>query len=107
MTKQTTILFASDASVSKNEQLKQFVDHGSKDFSTSFIDGELSVVIKTVDEKKQTTDQVRMTAGAIARELSGRKVKEASIDTKELTEAFATLEEENVVTAFAEGWHLG
>lgn len=107
MGKQTLILFEHDEAISKDEQVTEFVKYGSATFATPFIDGKYTVVIKQVEKNKQTLDQVRMIAGDIARELSNRKIKGASIDENALTETFADLEAAKVVTAFVEGWHLG
>src|SRR5690625_6933744 len=57
--------------------------------------------------EKQTYDQVRMIAGAVARELSKRKITEATIDGQLLADSFSALDLEAALTAFVEGWNLG
>ncbi len=104
---QATIIFANDSRVTNNKQIEQFVENSSASFSTLIHEDELIVVVKETKDDNQTYDQVRMTAGAVARELSKRKVTKATIDGKVLSNSFATLIPEPVLTAFVEGWHLG
>jgi len=91
----------------KDENVKQFVQESSGDFATIFTDDTLQVVIKEVKEERQSLDKVRMIAGAIARELTMRKVRTAKISKAELNHAFFTLDDQKVIVAFVEGWHLG
>lgn len=104
---QGTIIFANDSRISNNKQLEQFVENSPGSFSTLIYENELVVVIKEIQEEKQTYDQVRMTAGAVARNLSKRKITQANIDRSVLSNAFETLTPSDVVTAFVEGWNLG
>lgn len=106
MTK-ANILFTTDALVSENDQIKEFVQNSSAPFSALILEGKFAVIVKSIDEKKQTHEKVRMLAGSIARELGKRKIEQAIIDEHTLTESFATLQAEDVVTAFVEGWYLG
>src|SRR5690625_1307246 len=107
MTKQVKILFTDDVMVCKSKQLKKFIEYEKNNFSMPFINGKLSVVIKLIDEERQQLDKIRMIAGAIARELSCRKIKGASIDGESLSKAFIKFERDSVITSFVEGWHLG
>lgn len=107
MINQATILFENDVHIEKNESTKQYVGNSKGDFCTLFVDGELFVVVKVIGDEKQTYERVRMSAGSIARSLSARQVEQASIDETTLTNAFKTLTEGSVITAFVEGWNLG
>lgn len=107
MSIQTTILFSNDSRIQENEQVKQFIENGSALFIALFLGGKLVVAIKEIKEEKQTYEKIRMIAGAIARELSGRKVEKAVVHVDVLKKALPKLEESSMVTAFVEGWHLG
>src|SRR5690625_5243532 len=106
---QANIIFANDSWVINNKQIMQFVKDSAGSFSTLIDEDGLVIVIKEIEEKKLTYDQVRMTAGAIARELSKRKIEKATIDGQLLSDSFSTLDSEAgaVLTAFVEGWNLG
>lgn len=104
---QATILFTTNLPVSENEQVNQFIKNSTTPFSTLILEDKLVVIVKAINEEKQSYEEIRMTAGAIARELSGRKVEQAIIDEKVLVDSFATLTPGAVVTAFVEGWQLG
>ncbi|WP_240508081.1 leucyl aminopeptidase family protein [Virgibacillus indicus] len=107
MSNQATILFEIDERIEANEPLKKFVQNSSKPYSTLYNDGELFVVVKVPEEKSQTYEKVRMTAGSIARELGNYKVEKSSINEEALSKAFHKLQTGAVVTAFVEGWYLG
>lgn len=91
----------------KDEPIKTFVADQSGAHVTVFRDNELYVIIKEVKEKEQTYDGVRMIAGGIARDLQKRKIEKAVVDDREFKEAFPSLDDKKVITAFVEGWHLG
>ena len=91
----------------KDKNVDQFVQESSGDFATVIVDGSLQVVVKEVKEEKQSLDKVRMLAGAIARDLTKRKVKKAKVSKAELNHAFFTLDDRKIIVAFVEGWHLG
>ena len=101
-----TIIFETDALVKDNETLASFVSSSKKPFEIQLIDGELYVIVKEIKEEKQTIDEVRMLAGNIARELSGRKIETAVINEEDVAEAF-NQELAKTVTALVEGWNLG
>lgn len=101
MTKQATIVFSTD------EKLIEQVHNSSHAFSTFYKDDELLVVIKDVNEAEQTYENVRMTAGAIARELGTCKVDQAVLHSVKLATAFGSLDAGELVTSFVEGWELG
>src|SRR5690625_3867396 len=48
-----------------------------------------------------------MLAGAIARELTNKKISAAKVSIKKLQAAFSVLDKRKVIVAFVEGWHLG
>jgi leucyl aminopeptidase len=102
-----TIIFANDSRVKSNKHIELFIENSSAVFSTLFHEDKLIVVIKETKDEKQTYEQVRMMAGAIARELSKRKVEQAIIDEEVLLNSFSTLTSGSVLTAFVEGWNLG
>lgn len=104
MSKQTTIVFEQDVT---DQQVKEYVEQHSGDFTEVLNNGKAEVVVKTVKDPKQTAEKVRMVAGAISRNLRKQKVEEAQIDGAALTKAFSSVDKDTVVTAFVEGWHLG
>lgn len=107
MSMKATIIFANDPLITENESLKQFVENSSTSINKVYNDGELFFVIKQREKGKKSYENVRMTAGSVARELSKQKVEYASINEIALTGAYHTLEKGSVVTAFVEGWTLG
>ena len=104
---QANILFSNNDQVNSNDSLKHLLQHQSKSYIVTIVDNQLFVVIKDEVAKKQTLDAVRMLAGDIGRDLSKQKVDEAVIHAQDLVTSFADLAEEDLVTAFVEGWHLG
>src|SRR5699024_12801544 len=52
-------------------------------------------------------DDIRMMAGSIARDLGKRHVETAVVSGTNLTETYTNFSDDDVVTAFVEGWHLG
>lgn len=101
------LLFDSDKRVTENEQVKSFVENSSKSFCTLILEDELVVVIKEIKEEKQSYEELRMLAGSIAKDLSGRKVEQALLDDNALIESVSKLNDTTVITAFVEGWNLG
>lgn len=89
------------------KNVQDYVADVAGEFVSVFSDNELYVVVKEVKDKQQTYDKVRMIAGGIARNLKKQKSTKATVDSKDLQQAFSTLEAEQVVTAFVEGWQLG
>ncbi|MCG5105024.1 M17 family peptidase N-terminal domain-containing protein [Oceanobacillus alkalisoli] len=106
MSMKATILFANDPLIT-GKSLKQFVENSSTSINKVYKGGELFVVIKKTERGTKSYENVRMTAGSIARELSKQKVEYASINENALTGAYDSLEKGLVVTAFVEGWALG
>src|SRR5690625_2501971 len=104
---QAKIIFTTDEQIINNDQLKRFMENSSRSFETTLYDDELLVIVKYVSTEKQSYEKVRMLAGDISRDLGKRKVKNAHIDEKQLTEALSSLEDDQVIIAFVEGWNLG
>ncbi|GHI00748.1 leucyl aminopeptidase family protein [Neobacillus kokaensis] len=107
MSIQASIVFSNDLRIQSGGAVKQFVENCSASFTTLFLDGELVVAIKECKEDKKSYETIRMTAGAIARELCGRKVEKAVLQVEGLAQEFSTLDAGKSVSAFVEGWHLG
>ena len=107
MSIQATILFANDLQIQEDAKIKQFIENSSAGFTSLFLGEKLVVVIKEFKEDKQSYEKIRMIAGAIARELSGRKVNQAAIQATKLEKSLPNLEAGALITAFVEGWHLG
>ncbi len=101
------VVFSSDLRFQSDGKVKQFVENCSAAFTTLFLDGELVVAVKECEEEKKSYETIRMTAGAIARELCNRKVEKAFIQVEDLAKEFANLDAGKSVAAFVEGWHLG
>jgi len=107
MSNQVSIIFAQDERVEQNNQLRHVINECSGDFKTCFVDDQTYVVIKNVSNDDQTLEKVRMVAGDISREVSKYAFDKALVDENQLVEAFAKLDQANIITAFVEGWHLG
>ncbi|MDY0409084.1 leucyl aminopeptidase family protein [Paracerasibacillus soli] len=91
----------------EKEEQKQYVKKSSGDYVVTLLSDQLYVVLKEVSEKKQTAEKVRMVAGAIARDVSKREIKQAIVAVETLTETFPLVDKAVLITAFTEGWHLG
>ncbi|GEN30017.1 leucyl aminopeptidase [Cerasibacillus quisquiliarum] len=100
------IILETDERVYKRPVLKDYVTNQSGDYVLLTLPEGVFVVLKAVDEKKKTTEHVRMTAGSIARDLGKKKITEAVIEQSVLSE-YINIADEQVVIAFVEGWHLG
>jgi len=107
MSKEVEIIFESDQLVSGNEILKEFVKNGPTGNFSILLNDRHYVIIKEDEKVVHTLEQVRATAGNIARELSARKAPSAQITADVLTSAFKDLDKTSVITAFVEGWKLG
>ncbi|MFD2044821.1 leucyl aminopeptidase family protein [Ornithinibacillus salinisoli] len=105
MTNVAKIIFTHDKMIQANEQVRNFVENTPSSYVTTILAEELVVVMKENDSASY--EDMRMTAGSIARELGKRNIDTASIEMKQLTSTFSNLEAESVVTAFVEGWNLG
>src|SRR5690625_3878657 len=99
---ETKIVFQTE-----KKEIQDFVKHSPGDFAITYVDNELQVIVKEVKEKKQTYEKVRMIAGGIARQLTKRKIETAYVNNVDVKNAFSSLDENKVVIAFVEGWHLG
>src|SRR5690625_1560115 len=86
---QAMIIYSNDPQVTNDEQIKQVVVNEPNSFSTLIIEGKLTVIIKEVEEDKQSYDKIRMVAGDVARALSNRKVDEASIREQDVQALFS------------------
>lgn len=105
MSSNVKIIFGSNALITANLAAKNFVENSSGGHCSVLLEGAHLVVVK--EKSSYTTEKIRSIAGEIARELSGRKVEQASVSAVDLVEGFKQLEGAEVVTAFAEGWKLG
>lgn len=102
MNLQAQILFGA-----QQENIRKFVENSSGNFVTIMVDGTIQVIVKELEKDKQTYDKIRMLAGAIARELTNKKISAAKVSIKKLQAAFSVLDKRKVIVAFVEGWHLG
>ncbi|TXL65157.1 leucyl aminopeptidase family protein [Cerasibacillus terrae] len=102
-----TIILEQDQQIQNHSQLSEYVNQQKGDYVSVVLPDALAIVLKSVEENKQSTDSIRMTAGSIARELGKSKVKEVDVSKEVLGKAYNQLEEAKVITAFVEGWNLG
>lgn len=102
MNLQAQILFGA-----QQENIRKFVENSSGNFVTIMVDGTIQVIVKELEKDKQTYDKIRMLAGAIARELTNKKISAAKVSIKKLQAVFSVLDKRKVIVAFVEGWHLG
>lgn len=107
MSNEVKVIFANDPIVSKNAAIKQFVANQKAGHSSVLIEETHYIVVKECKEKEATHEKVRATAGNIARDVSAQKAETASIQANNLSNAYANLDKESVLTAFVEGWDLG
>ena len=107
MGKHAVIIGLKDNQVAKIKNLRDFIDHSSSETVTQLVDGELVVILKDIDQAKQSTEKVRMVAGKVARELGKLKIEKATISVDTLQGVFCEVEKNKAVTAFVEGWNLG
>lgn len=107
MEKRALIISKTNKKISKDEDLKDYIDRHSSDSVTHVLEGQLSVILKNIDKAKQSTEKIRMVAGTIARQLGKIKVTEAEVDIEDLQNIFTEVDKNQVVTAFVEGWNLG
>ena len=107
MSQHAEIIVANNEKITDHETLQQYVKNSPGSTVQQIVDGELMVVIKEVKKEKQSTEKVRMVAGDIARSLGKLKVDQASVAADTLAKSFSELEQDKVITAFVEGWHLG
>ncbi|MHA6258295.1 leucyl aminopeptidase family protein [Sporosarcina sp. CAU 1771] len=105
MSIEVKVIFESDELIAGNGAVQEFVKNKSGNHSSVFLNETHYVVIK--ESKKSSLENVRATAGAIARELSASKVTSADISADSLTNGYGEFEAGDVLTAFAEGWDLG
>lgn len=90
-----------------NETIKQVVDTASDSYLQGIENDRLTIYVKKIDEKKQTTEFVRILAGKLARTLQKQTVQTVSVNDKALISSFSLVNVEEVIVAFVEGWHLG
>ncbi|HEY4600240.1 MAG TPA: leucyl aminopeptidase family protein [Cerasibacillus sp.] len=100
------IILETDKRIQEQAVLKDYVAKQSGDYVTVTLSEGVVAVLKSVEEKKKTTEHVRMTAGSIARHLGKQKVTEVEVEQSVLNE-YVDLADDQVVTAFVEGWNLG
>lgn len=105
MLKQAEIRFSHE--IASQTSLHQTIEKAVAAFQTLFTEDAIQVIVKTVEEKDQALDKVRMLAGDISRTLKKQGIEEAHINQKGVVDAFATLDADALVVAFVEGWHLG
>ncbi|MFS0690953.1 leucyl aminopeptidase family protein [Sporosarcina sp. 179-K 8C2 HS] len=99
------IIFVNDKLISGNEARKSYVAQQKGGHCSLLIEDTHYVIIK--EAEKANLEKVRSTAGDIARNLSSQKVDKAIVQEGVLGNVFASLDKEEVHTAFAEGWDLG
>lgn len=107
MSKKAIILFTNDPLVEKNDNLKQFVENGSADYQTIWMDEKLYAMMKPLKAEQATYEKVREVAGEIARELSGHKIEKAIMNERVLKDGLPHLHRGKAMQAFVEGWELG
>ncbi|MEH7273664.1 leucyl aminopeptidase family protein [Neobacillus vireti] len=107
MSIQATIIFSNDSRIQTSKHVKQFIENSPAGFQLLMLDGELIVAVKEMKEEQQTYEELRMIAGAIARELSDHKVEKAVIHHDVFKKELRKLQTEAAITAFVEGWQLG
>ena len=107
MTKQAVIIAATNERVTSNQALENYVESTPGTTVQQLVDGELAVIIKTVDRVNQSTEKIRLIAGSIARDLGKLKMDQATIAEDTLTTSFSKIDKNKATTAFVEGWHLG
>jgi len=107
MGKRAVIINVNDDRISKNRDLKDYIESHTSKSVLHMVEGELLVVIKDVQKGEQLTENVRMLAGEIARQLGKLKIDQANISTDILDRVFPDVDKTKAVTAFVEGWHLG
>src|SRR5699024_1701197 len=107
MTKQAVIIAATNERVTSNQALENYVKSTRGTTVQQLVDGELDVIIKTVDRVNQSTEKIRLIAGSIARDLGKLKMDQATIAEDTLTTSFSKIDKNKATTAFVEGWHLG
>ena len=105
MTNKVQIIFETNPLISENETVKDFVNNSPAGHSSVLLNDVHYVVVKV--KPAHTLEKVRSAAGEIARDLGKRKVKTAHITADMLTNGYAELEKDDVLTAFVEGWELG
>ncbi|KXH87038.1 M17 family metallopeptidase [Sporosarcina sp. HYO08] len=105
MTNEVKIIFANDLLIADNEAYRQFIAQQKTEHCTVLIEDAQYVVVKEIE--KQNLEKVRTVAGNIARDVKAQKIAKASIEADRLGSAFSNLSQDEVVTAFVEGWELG
>ncbi|WP_060681640.1 leucyl aminopeptidase family protein [Virgibacillus halodenitrificans] len=100
------ILFTTDSQVESNSAFMQFTDSHPSEVFLTYLNGECIIIGKT-GVVGSTFEDVRMLAGSMAKELQKAEVASAEVHGKQIIEAFSSLEEVGVITAFVEGWYLG
>jgi len=103
MFKQAEILFVNDQQITT--QLKQFTESDKTSYHVTLLNDELTVIITKIHSDQ--LDDIRMVAGSIARDLGKRHVETAVVSGTNLTKTYTNFSDDDVVTAFVEGWHLG
>lgn len=102
------LLFSKDQVIQQNKELTTFVQQLQPGAgSTVFSGGQQWYVMSMKDGKSGCLETVRSMAGTAARALSRAKVSSAVLDLNALNEQFSSLDTEETVIAFVEGWHLG
>ena len=107
MSTKVQIIFEKDSLITENETVKDFVKNSPAGHCSVLLDGTHYIVVKEDKKTPLTLEKIRSTAGNIARDLSGRKVEVAEVTADVLTNGFAELDNNELLTAFAEGWDLG
>ena len=107
MSQQAIIISEKDVRLDQASILQELLAGEKKDYSLLPTENALYMVVKEVEEKKQSTEKIRMIAGGIARSLQKYGLTSAKLEQDVLATLFAKIDEAAAITAFVEGWHLG
>jgi leucyl aminopeptidase len=103
----TTILSENSSRIKENRLFQQLVTNSTSSFHVAPDKDRLITAVKQPSQSKQTYENIRMTAGSIARYLSKRNIEKAEVTVEVLTTLYGSLDKSAVITAFTEGWNLG
>ncbi len=105
MAEKAVILFANDERMTEDTELAKYIKKSGLLFTTVWSEGTLYEVLQTPNRVNK--ERVRNIAGALARRLSERKVKVASVDAATFKFGLQELDKGEAIQAFVEGWQLG
>lgn len=91
----------------EHQDAAPFLQKNKADVVELLQDGICHLVLKETDADEQTLEKVRHQAGIAAKKARQYEADQVMIQENQLVEAFAALENTEVITAFTEGWLLG